>query len=68
MPSSRKQKRQPGSAQAGEWRFTYENRIHSFEELESGRAFPRYRPMPNSTVAFSASFLAVTALVFPSRL
>ena len=35
MPSSRKQKRQPGSAQAGEWRFTYENRIHSFEELES---------------------------------
>ena len=37
MPSPRKQKRQPGSAQAGEWRFTYENRIHSFEELESGQ-------------------------------
>ena len=35
MPSSRKQKRQSGSAQVGKWRFTYENRIHSFEELES---------------------------------
>ena len=35
MPSSRKQKRQSGSAQVGEWRFTYEDRIHSFEELES---------------------------------
>ncbi len=34
MPSSRKQKRQPGSAQVGEWRFTYQDRIHSFEELE----------------------------------
>ena len=37
MPSSRKQKRQPGPAQAGGWRFTYEDRIHSFEELESGQ-------------------------------
>ena len=35
MPSSRNKKRQSGSAQAGEWRFTYEDRIHSFEELES---------------------------------
>ena len=29
------QKRQSGSAQVGEWRFTYQDRIHSFEELES---------------------------------
>ena len=36
--------------------------------LSPRRAFPRYRPMPNSTAAFSASFLAVTALVFPSLL
>ena len=36
--------------------------------LSPGRAFPRYRPMPNSTAAFSASFLPVTALVLPSRL
>ena len=35
MPSSRKQKRQSGSAQVGEWRFTYEDRIDSFEGLES---------------------------------
>ena len=35
MPSSRKHKRQSGSAQVGEWRFTYEDRIDSFEELES---------------------------------
>ena len=35
MPSSRNKKRQSGSAQAGKWRFTYEDRIHSFEELES---------------------------------
>ena len=35
MPSSRKQKRQSGSAQVGEWHFTYEDRIDSFEELES---------------------------------
>ena len=34
MPSSRKQKRQSGSAQVGEWRFTYQDRSHSFEELE----------------------------------
>ena len=37
MPSSRKQKRQSGSAQVGEWRFTYEDRIHSFEGLDSGQ-------------------------------
>ena len=37
MLSSRKQKRQSGSAQVGSWRFTYEDRIHSFEELESGQ-------------------------------
>ena len=37
MPSSRNRKHQSGSAQAGEWRFTYEDRIHSFEELESGQ-------------------------------
>ena len=35
MPSSRKQQHQSGSAQVGDWRFTYEDRIHSFEELES---------------------------------
>ena len=35
MPSSRNKKRQSGSAQVGKWRFTYEDRIHSFEELES---------------------------------
>ena len=37
MSSSRKQKRQSGSTQVGEWRFTYEDRIHSFEELGSGQ-------------------------------
>ena len=35
MPSSRMKERQSGSAQVGEWRFTYQDRIHSFEELES---------------------------------
>ena len=29
--------RQPGSAQVRGWRFTYQDRIHSFEELESGQ-------------------------------
>ena len=37
MLSSRKQKRQSGSEQVGECRFTYEDRIHSFEGLESGQ-------------------------------
>ena len=35
MPSSRKKKRQSGSAQVGEWRFTYEDRIESLEDVES---------------------------------
>ena len=31
------QKHQSGSAQVGEWRFTYQDRIHSFEELDSAQ-------------------------------
>ena len=34
MDSAKRKMRQSGSSQVGEWRFTYQDRIHSFEELE----------------------------------
>ena len=33
MASSRKKKKQFGSAQVGEWRFTYQDRIRSFRDV-----------------------------------
>ena len=39
MPSSRKKNSQSGSAGVGSWKFTCEDRIHSFEDLESARGW-----------------------------
>ena len=37
--ASGKKKVQSGSAQVGEWKFTYQDRIHLFEGVESGQGF-----------------------------
>ena len=36
MASSKKKKKQSGSAQMGEWKFTYQGRIRSFRDVDFG--------------------------------
>ena len=36
MPSAKRKKNQSGSAQVGEWKFTYQDRIRSFSDVDLG--------------------------------